>query len=180
MSITLLNSFASAAKSALNAEKDAQQKAAEASASTAFADLLNQTASTGNVPSDTTTVSGRSSKGVIPAVLIDAQLGGATSTTAPAESGAEAKSLSAEDLETTEDPRETFLEFARKTPAEKMRAMILSEMGLTEEDLKNLDAETRAEIEEKIRIRIEEKVRESMQKESGATIASANASSLLN
>lgn len=180
MSITLLNSFASTTKAALQSEKDSQQKAAEASAATAFADLLTQTASIGNAPGDTTKVSGRSSKGVIPAVLIDAQLGAATSPAPQPEGGMEAKSLSAEDLDIAEDPREAFLEFARKTPAEKMRAMILSEMGLSEEDLKNLDAETRAEIEEKIRIRIEEKVRESMQKESGATVASANAATLLN
>lgn len=53
-----------------------------------------------------------------------------------------------------------FLEFASKTTEEKMRAMILQGMGVTEEEVAAMSPEDRAKIEEKIRERIQESFKE--------------------
>jgi hypothetical protein len=58
-----------------------------------------------------------------------------------------------------------FLKFAEMTPAEKMRAMVLHDIGMTEEELNSLPPEARAEIEEKIR----EKIKEMMKEKTGLT-----------
>jgi TPP-dependent pyruvate/acetoin dehydrogenase alpha subunit len=58
---------------------------------------------------------------------------------------------------------EKFLEFARMSPAEKMRAMILERMGLTEEQLETMSAELREEVEEKIKEEMHKLVEKGMQ-----------------
>jgi len=52
----------------------------------------------------------------------------------------------------------TFMEFMQKSPAEKMRAMILKEMNLTEEQIKNLSPEQRKKVEEEILERMKKKL----------------------
>jgi hypothetical protein len=159
MSVDVLSALGSGLKTDLKAEKDAQQKRAEETGADTFASLLAQQAgSANNVP----IISGRRGTAVIPAALIDiaADIGGEVqagtfdSSTAP-----------------VKDPTETFLEFASKSPAEKMRAMVLGEMGLTEEDLRNLSAEERAALEAKIQIRIEAKVKQEIEKKSGFSLS---------
>ncbi|WP_374651387.1 hypothetical protein [Dongia sp.] len=167
MSITMLNAVGDSARLFAEAEKDAQQKSAEANASSAFAGVLAQT----GTASDVAVISGKPHSAVIPAVLIDAGAADAGNTTLAA-------TLAEDESVTVKDATETFLEFASKTPAEKMRAMILAEMGLTEEALQNLDAKTRAEIEEKIRIRIEAKIRQGIEEKSGVVVSSSLTPSL--
>ncbi len=77
------------------------------------------------------------------ATAIDAQTIGQVEETASTEPGAE----------------DTFLDFMKMTPMERMRAQILSGLGLTEEQLAALPTEERKKIEDKIRQIIEETVR---------------------
>ena len=49
-----------------------------------------------------------------------------------------------------------FLDFMSKSTEEKMRALLLKGMGVTEEELASLPPEERAKIEEKIREKIED------------------------
>ena len=157
MSITMLSALSSVAKQDLNAEKDAQQKALESGDAGAFATALAQAA----LPPDTTLVSGQRSNVLIPAILIEA---GASD---PA--GAQSAQIIS-DADYNVSATDQFLDFARKSPAERMRAMILAEMGLSEDALQSLDAETRAEIEAKIRIRVEAKVRQGIEENSGVKL----------
>lgn len=55
-------------------------------------------------------------------------------------------------------PEEDFLDYARMSVAERIRAQILQDEKLTEEKLNELEAKQRARIEEKIREAIEEKI----------------------
>ena len=161
MSISLFSTASAGIQLLGNAEKDAQQKATEANAEGAFASLLAQQQQ--GTPSDIAVISGRPGSTVIPAVLIDAGVDTGTSLSV--------SDMQSGKLDKTIDPRDAFLDFAQMTPAQQMRAMVLADMGLTEEQLASLDAKTRAEIEEKIRVQIEAKVRQEIEKQSGVKIA---------
>ncbi|MDB5456704.1 MAG: hypothetical protein JWP92_2289 [Caulobacter sp.] len=52
--------------------------------------------------------------------------------------------------------RTEFLNYVKLTPAERMRADILARKGLTEDQLKQMDAKERAKIEEEIRAEIKQ------------------------
>jgi len=54
--------------------------------------------------------------------------------------------------------KEEFMAFMNMSTAEKMRALVLKEMGLTEEQVKNLSPEERKKIEEEILERIKKKM----------------------
>lgn len=56
--------------------------------------------------------------------------------------------------------KEEFLAYVEMTPAERMRATILEQMGMSEDQLASLDEETRRKIEEKIEEMIREKMEE--------------------
>jgi hypothetical protein len=60
-----------------------------------------------------------------------------------------------------------FLDFARMTPAEKIRYSYLKAHGLTEEGLQGMDPDERARIEEKIRKEIEEALKKGGEKRPG-------------
>ena len=57
-----------------------------------------------------------------------------------------------------DEVRNAFLELVDKTPAELIRAMILAEEGLTEEEFAALPPEEQEKIEKKIIARLEEKM----------------------
>jgi hypothetical protein len=67
-------------------------------------------------------------------------------------------------------PEEDFLEFARMSPAERMRAAILKEMGITEEDLAKMGPEERAEVSKEVAERIRDKALHSREKQSGMIV----------
>jgi hypothetical protein len=60
--------------------------------------------------------------------------------------------------EVNKSPEEDFLDYARMSVAERIRAQFLQDEKLTEEKLRELDAKQRERIEEKIREAIEEKI----------------------
>ncbi|TAH68118.1 MAG: hypothetical protein EWM45_05425 [Rhodopseudomonas palustris] len=66
---------------------------------------------------------------------------------------------------TEQSPEEKFLAFAKKTPAEKMRDALLSQLGLTEEKLKAMPFEERQKVEKKIT----EMVKEAAEKQATKT-----------
>jgi hypothetical protein len=63
-----------------------------------------------------------------------------------------------------------FMAYAKMTPAQKMRAMILGGMKLTEKDLAAMDPKERAKIEQKIKDLIQEKVARNVEKKTGVIV----------
>ena len=63
-----------------------------------------------------------------------------------------------------------FMAYAKMTPAQKMRAMILGDMKLTEKDLAAMDPKERAKIEQKIKDLIQEKVAQNVVKQTGVIV----------
>lgn len=70
-----------------------------------------------------------------------------------ADPGAPAKADSAGDAAVKD-----FMAYAQMTPAQKLRAAILSQMGLKEEDLAKMDPKERKKVEDKIAAIIKEKI----------------------
>jgi hypothetical protein len=62
---------------------------------------------------------------------------------------------------------EEFLDYAGMTPAERMHAALLSQMGLTKEEFEALDPKEREAIAEKIREEIKRQIENGSQKRSG-------------
>lgn len=54
--------------------------------------------------------------------------------------------------------KDEFLKFQAMTPAQKMRAMMLAKLGVTEEELKAMSPEDRAKIEQKLKDMIKQQV----------------------
>jgi hypothetical protein len=68
-----------------------------------------------------------------------------------------------------------FLDYAKKTPAERMRDAILKSMGLTEEDLKAMSPEKRKAVEETIRQKIKQAAEEAAKKGKTGLVADVTA-----
>jgi hypothetical protein len=56
--------------------------------------------------------------------------------------------------------REEFMKFQAMTPAQKMRAMMLAKLGVTEEQLKAMKPEERKKIEDKLKEMIKQEVQQ--------------------
>jgi len=54
--------------------------------------------------------------------------------------------------------KDEFLKFQAMTPAQKMRAMMLAKLGVTEEQLKAMSPEERAKVEQKLKDMIKQQV----------------------
>jgi hypothetical protein len=165
MSVTLQSNAASVARPVPEQAKDGPPY--QTAGDSAFANMLGKI----NPANDAALISGRPGNIVIPAVLIDAGVDQAM----PQSSDAADTPV---EIAESSDATAEFLAYSKKTPAEKIRAMVLAEMGLTEETLASLEPEARAEIEEKIRIRIEAKIRQEIEEKSGVSLNGA-ATSLL-
>jgi hypothetical protein len=55
-----------------------------------------------------------------------------------------------------------FMAFAHENPMQRLRDQILHEMGMTEDDIKNMSPEDQAKVEEKIREKIQEALKKKM------------------
>lgn len=113
-----------------------------------------------------------------------AQVSSIVSVSARAESGsgreqrldAQGNSLWAEDQVSESDADiEEFLAFAKMSPEEKIRYLMLKEMGLTEESLADLPPEEQRKIEQKIEDAIKRKVEQASGVPSGPSVALADA-----
>jgi len=62
------------------------------------------------------------------------------------------------------DAKAEFLKWAHMTPAERMRANLLSSMGLTEDQVAAMSPEDRKKVEDKLRELIEQKVKENVER----------------
>ena len=60
--------------------------------------------------------------------------------------------------------KDEFLKFQAMTPAQKMRAMMLSKLGVTEEELKAMSPEERKKIEDKLKDMIKQQVQSDPEK----------------
>jgi len=67
-------------------------------------------------------------------------------------------------------PKEEFLEYARMTPAEKLRESVLRSLGVSEEELKRMDSKERQRIEEQVRELIRQKVESDGSDQKGAIV----------
>jgi hypothetical protein len=67
-------------------------------------------------------------------------------------------------------PADEFLEYARMSPAERIRAGILDELGLTEEELEAMSPEERKAMEKVIAERTKEKVEQASEKRTGMIV----------
>ncbi|MFC5069562.1 hypothetical protein [Flaviflagellibacter deserti] len=66
--------------------------------------------------------------------------------------------------------KEDFLKFAQMSPADLLRAQILGEMGLKEEDLNRMDSKTRKEVEDKIKDQIKQAAEKSAPGKTGLLV----------
>ena len=60
--------------------------------------------------------------------------------------------------------KDDFLKYQAMTPAQKMRAMALAKLGVTEEQLKAMSPEDRAKIEQKLKDMIKQQVQNDLDK----------------
>ena len=67
-------------------------------------------------------------------------------------------------------PEEEFLAYARQSPAERIRAAILEEMGISEEELETMSPEARSAIEKAIAERIKDKLLASEEPRPGSIV----------
>ncbi len=67
----------------------------------------------------------------------------------------------------TKTAEQKFLEYAKMTPAERMHAAMLAQMGLTEDQFKAMDPAAQQKIEEKIRDMIQKQAANSNDKRTG-------------
>lgn len=67
-------------------------------------------------------------------------------------------------------PETEFLEYAQKSPAERIRDAILKEMGLTEEQLDGMGAEQREAMEKAIAEKLKEKIEQQADKRPGMVV----------
>lgn len=63
--------------------------------------------------------------------------------------------------------KDEFLKFQAMTPAQKMRAMMLAKLGVTEEELKAMSPEERAKVEQKLKDMIKQQVQNDPDKKGG-------------
>ncbi len=64
-----------------------------------------------------------------------------------------------------DDVVQQFMDYAKMSPMERMRAQILKSMGLTEDDLKKMSPEQQKAVEQKI----EQLIKQQLQKNAGQT-----------
>jgi hypothetical protein len=60
--------------------------------------------------------------------------------------------------------KDEFLKFQAMTPAQKMRAMMLAKLGLTEDDVKAMSPEDRKKVEDKLKDMIKQQVQNDPEK----------------
>jgi hypothetical protein len=63
--------------------------------------------------------------------------------------------------------KDEFLKFQAMTPAQKMRAMMLAKLGVTEEQLKAMSPEDRKKVEDKMKDMIKQQVQNDPDKKKG-------------
>jgi hypothetical protein len=80
----------------------------------------------------------------------------------PSSSGSAAKQIDAS--KAAPSAEEKFLAYAKMTPGEKLRAALLSQLGLTEEQVKAMSPEEQQKVEEKIRDLIKQAAEKQMDK----------------
>ena len=86
---------------------------------------------------------------------------GVAPTASPTKSALTAKPVE------TKTAEQKFLEWAKMTPAERMHAQMLSQLGITEDQFKAMDPAAQQKIEEKIRDMIKKQAEDNNDKRTG-------------
>jgi hypothetical protein len=87
-----------------------------------------------------------------------------TPSVAQSKSGSAATSLAAKPAET---PAQKFLKYANMTPAERMQAQMLNELGITEDQFKAMSPAEQQKVLDKIRELVKQQVQNSSDKRTG-------------
>ena len=90
---------------------------------------------------------------------------GASSTAATNSSSPTATSVTNGLDTSSDDVVKQFMDYAKMSPMERMRAQILKSMGLTEDDLKKMSPEQQKAVEQKI----EQIIKQQLEKNAGQT-----------
>jgi hypothetical protein len=67
----------------------------------------------------------------------------------------------------TKSVEQTFLDYAKMTPAERMHAQMLAQLGLTEDQFKAMDPAAQQKVEDKIREMVKQQVQNGTDKRTG-------------
>jgi hypothetical protein len=76
---------------------------------------------------------------------------------------------------TGQSVEDKFLAYAKMSPADRMRASILSSMGLTEDQLKNMSPEQQKVVEQKIEHLVKQAAQKQIEKNGGGFFADLKA-----
>ena len=71
----------------------------------------------------------------------------------------------------TKDAKALFLDYMKKSPAERYYEALLADKGLTKEELERLPPEERAKIEEEIKAEIKKHTNAEIEKQTGIRVA---------
>jgi hypothetical protein len=71
---------------------------------------------------------------------------------------------------TDKSAKDEFLDYAKLTPAQKMRAAMLAKMGVTEEQLKAMDPKERQKIEDQLKTQIKQQVENDPEMKKGSLL----------
>lgn len=66
--------------------------------------------------------------------------------------------------------KDEFMDYAKLTPAQKMRAAMLARMGLTEDQVKAMGSDERQKIEDQLKAQIKEQVENDPQMKTGSLL----------
>jgi hypothetical protein len=67
-------------------------------------------------------------------------------------------------------PADEFLKYAKMSPAERIRAAILEELGISEEELESMGAAEREAMEKQIAEKIKEKIEQASEQKTGQIV----------
>jgi hypothetical protein len=70
-------------------------------------------------------------------------------------------------LSESQSPEQKFLEYAKMSPAERMHAAMLGQLGLTEDQFKSMDPAAQREVEQKIQQMIQQQAEQGNDKRTG-------------
>lgn len=73
-------------------------------------------------------------------------------------------------LKTENSAKDEFMALMDKSPAERMREILMQQLGVTEEDLKNMSPEDLEKFEQKLQDLIKEKVKQAMEQQKGQDV----------
>jgi hypothetical protein len=97
-------------------------------------------------------------------------IGGSSAASGIYPTSSNAGSSSAVSLIGAASPADEFLKYARMSPAERIRAAILEELGISEEELEAMPVAKREAMEKQIAEKIKEKIEQASEPQTGMLV----------